>query len=528
MKSTKKILALLLATIMLVATFAACGKTTTESPSVPGSPSADANAATTLVYGSGDYTRINPAIDEHGEINLLIFNGLTAHDADNNVVPCLAKSWDYNEATHTYTFHLEKNVKWHDGKPFTADDVKFTIEAIMNPENGSEIFSNYEDVNAINVIDDYTIDFVLADTNVAFPEYMTIGILPKHLLDGQSMQESDFFRFPIGTGPYKMKSWDQGQAITLVKNEDYFKGCPKIDTIVFKIVVDDNAKALQIKSGELDFAQLTPKDAQNFRNDKNFAVYDMVTSDYRGIMYNFGNEYWKKNKDIIPAINYGIDREAIIKAVLLGQGMTAYGPLQRNIYNNEKVEHYDYNPEKAKQILESVGCTMGKDGFYTRNGEKLGFTICCKTGDQVRMDMAKIAAQQLKEIGIDIKIEVPAKIDWANQEAFLIGWGSPFDADDHTYKVFGTGKGNNYSSYSNAKVDEYLTKARQTEDTAERAKYYGLFQEELANDPAYTFFCYIDANYVVSAAIKGVSAKTVLGHHGVGIFWNVNEWTIEK
>ena len=96
------------------------------------------SGSNTLTYASGDYTRINPAMDEHGEINILIFNGLTAHDGDNQVVPCLAKSWDYEAATCTYTFHLEEGVKWHDGENFTAEDVKFTIEAIMDPENGSE------------------------------------------------------------------------------------------------------------------------------------------------------------------------------------------------------------------------------------------------------------------------------------------------------------------------------------------------------------------------------------------------------
>ena len=132
----------------------------------------------TLVYGSGDYTRINPAIDEHGEINLLIFNGLTAHDADNNVVPCLAESWDYDEAAHTYTFHLAKGVTFHDGEPFTAEDVKFTIEAIMDPANESEIASNYTDVKEIRVVDDNTVAFELEGNNAAFLEYMTIGILP--------------------------------------------------------------------------------------------------------------------------------------------------------------------------------------------------------------------------------------------------------------------------------------------------------------------------------------------------------------
>ncbi|MDO4298603.1 MAG: ABC transporter substrate-binding protein [Lachnospiraceae bacterium] len=488
----------------------------------------DTQAETTLVYGSGDYTRINPAMDEHGEINILIFNGLTAHDGDNKVVPGLAESWEFEEETCTYTFHLREGVKWHDGEPFTADDVKFTIEAIMNPDNGSENAPNYEDVQEITVTDDHTISFKLDAPNVAFLDYMTMAVLPKHLLEGEDMQESDFFRNPVGTGPYKLASWDEGQAITLTRNEDYFKGAPNIGTIVFKIVPDDNAKALQLQSGELDLALLTPKDAQNFADMDGYICYDMKTSDYRGIMFNFQNEYWTENRDIIPAICYGLDREAIIDAVLLGQGIVAYGPLQRNEYNNENVEHYDYNPEKAKEILEAAGCEMGEDGFYYRDGEKLGFPISVGAGDQVRVDIAQIAAQQLKEIGIDVSVDIPAQVDWGGQYAYLIGWGSPFDADDHTYKVFGTGKGANYSGYSNEKVDEYLTEARQSDDPAVRAEAYDKFQEELANDPAYAFICYIDANYVADSDISGIAEDTVMGHHGVGIFWNVCDWTIEE
>ena len=484
--------------------------------------------ASTLVYGSGDYTRINPAMDEHGEINILIFNGLTAHDGENQVVPALAKSWEFDEETCTYTFHLEEGVKWHDGEAFTANDVKFTIEAIMDPENGSENAPNYEDVQEINVIDDHTISFKLDAPNVAFLDYMTMAVLPEHLLEGENMQESDFFRHPIGTGPYKMTEWDEGQAIVLEKNEEYFKGEPNIDEVIFKIVPDDNAKALQMDSGELDLALLTPKDAQGFADKEGYTCYDMKTSDYRGILFNFNNEYCTENKDIIPAVCYGIDREAIIQAILLGQGMPAYGHLQRNIYNNENVEHYDYNPEKAKEILESVGCTMGDDGFYYRNDEKLGFVISVGAGDQVRIDIAQAAAQQLKEIGLDVTVEIPAQVDWGGQMAYLIGWGSPFDADDHTYKVFGTDKGANYSSYSNALVDQYLTEARQSDDPAVRKEAYDKFQEELAKDPAFAFICYVDANYVAKSSVQGIDADTVMGHHGVGIFWNIAEWTMEE
>ena len=521
---------ILLAAVMLLSA-AGCGSQETEAVKNGSEEAGDVTAGsvegTTLVYGSNDYTRINPAMDEHGEINILIFDGLTAHDGENQVVPALAKSWDYDADTYTYTFHLEENVKWQDGEPFTAEDVKFTIEAIMDPENGSENAPNYEDVEEIDVVDAHTVSFQLSAPNAAFLDYMTMAILPEHLLAGEDMQESDFFRHPIGTGAYKIESWDVGQAITLVKNEDYFKGAPNIDRIVFKIVPDDNAKAVQMQSGELDLVQLTPKDAKNFEGKEGITCYEMKTSDYRGIMYNFNNDYWQKNKDIIPAINYAIDRQAIVDAVLLGEGITAYGPLQRNQYDNPDVEHYDYDPQKAKEVLEAAGCMMGEDGYYYRDGEKIGFVLSVGAGDQARLDIAQAAAQQLKEVGIDCTVEVPVEVDWGGQMAYLIGWGSPFDADDHTYKVFGTGKGANYSSYSDPLVDQYLTEARESDDPAVRAEAYDKFQEELAENPAFTFICYIDANYVAKDTIQGISADTVMGHHGVGIFWNVCEWTID-
>lgn len=509
----------LLSTVIMIFILTACGGAFT--------PQSSENDAV-LIYGSGDYTRINPAMDEHGEINILIFNGLTAHDGGNEVIPGLAKRWEFDKAACIYTFYLEEDVRWHDGEAFTANDVKFTIEAIMEPENGSENSPNYEDVEEIIVINEHTISFKLAAPNVAFLDYMAMAILPEHLLSGEDMQESDFFRNPVGTGPYKLESWDVGQAITLVKNEDYFKGEPNIDRIIFKIVPDDNAKAVQMESGELDLALLTPKDARSFVGKKGYICYDMKTSDYRGILFNFQNEYWTVNKDIIPAICYAIDRQAIIDAVLLGQGIVAYGPLQRNIYNNEAIEHYDYNPEKAKAILEAAGCTMKSDGFYERNGETIGFVISVGAGDQVRIDIAQAAAQQLREAGIACSVDIPMQVDWGEQMAYLIGWGSPFDADDHTYKVFGTDKGANYSGYSNMLVDQYLIKARQSDDPAVRAEAYDKFQAELANDPAYTFICYVDANYIADSAIRGISPDTVMGHHGVGIFWNAAEWTISR
>ncbi len=519
MTMLKRLTALALA-LTLSLTLAACGGTAHDDNTPTSTDS-------TLVYGSGDYTRINPAMDEHGEINVLLFDGLTDHDGAGQIVPRLAESWDYDPDTLTYTFHLAQNVTWHDGAPFTAEDVKFTFQAIMDPDNGSENAPNYEDVTDITVVDDHTVSFTLSAVNTAFLEYMTMAILPQHLLEGEDMQTSDFFRAPVGTGPYRLESWDPGQSITLVKNPDYFAGPAHIDTIVFKIVTDSNAKAMQLQTGELDLAQVTPKDAASFEGKAGYTVYDMTTSDYRGILYNFHNAYWQQNADLIPAINCAIDRQAIVDAVLLGRGEVAYSPLQRNIYNDPDVERWDYDPARAAQLLTAAGCTQDSEGFWQRNGARIAFTINASPDDQVRIDMAQAAAQQLRAIGLDVQAAIPAEgIDWGGQECCIIGWGSPFDADDHTYKVFGTDKGANYSGYSNPQVDEALTKARQTDDPTERKAAYAAFQQALAASPAYTFFCYIDAIYVAAENIQGITPDTVLGHHGVGIFWNICDWTI--
>lgn len=514
----KRIIAGAAMTAMLMATLSlsGCGSAKTVY---------DSNA---LVYGSGDYTSINPALYEHGEINLLLFAGLTAHDGENNVVPGLAETWNFDENTNTYSFILREGLTFHDGQPLTAEDVKFTIDAIKDPVNGSENASNFEDVKEVKVIDDTHVDIVLTAPNVAMPDYLTIGILPKHILEGEDMTTSDFNQNPVGAGPYKLTSWDMGQAIVLEKFDDYYQGSPNIDTVVFKIVEDTDARALQLESGELNFAQITPKAEKSLEGKEGFSVYSMTTSDYRGIMYNFNSEFFKKNRKLPSILSYAINREAIIDSVLLGHGQAAYSPLQAGPYNNETIEKYAYDPAKAQALLEAEGWTKNGDGVYEKDGQTLSFTINCAQGDQVRIDMANICAQNLNDIGADVKVDIPAEVDWAGQDAYLIGWGSPFDPDDHTYKVFGTDKGANYNGYSNSEVDRLLTEARKTDDDASRKTLYAKFQEELAKDPAYTFITYIDAIYAGASNIKGITEDTVLGHHGVGIFWNIHEWTIDE
>jgi len=486
----------------------------------------ESSQQSTLIYGSTDYTAINPALYEHGEINSLIFLGLTAHDADNKVIPSAAQSWSYDKNKHEYNFKLREGLLFHDGEPLTSKDVKFTIESIMNPDNNSENASNFEDIESIEIIDDLNFVIKLKAANVAMLDYLTIGILPEHILAGEQTITHEFNQKPVGAGPYKLTNWDFGQSITLEKFDEFYLGAPKIDKIIFKIVEDSDARALQLKSGELDFAQITPKSISEFEGKEGYKIYKMDTSDYRGIMYNFNSEFFSKHKELPAILSYAIDRQAIVDSVLLGNGAVAYSPLQKTEFNNTETNKYEYNPEMAVRLLEDNGWIKKEDGFFYKDDEQLEFEINNGQADQVRIDMSNICVQYLQNIGVNAKIKVVADTDWENQDAYLIGWGSPFDPDDHTYKVFGASKGANYGSYSNKAIDEILQAARETDVKEERIKLYKEFQKELSDDPAYTFIAYIDAIYASKDNIKGITENTTLGHHGVGIFWNVYEWEV--
>lgn len=481
----------------------------------------------TLVYGSHDYERINPIRDEYGEIDALLFDGLTRRDGTGMTVPALAESWTYDEATHTYTFHLRADVTWHDGKPLCADDVKFTIGAILDPKNRSLQRPYFEDVREITAVDAGTVRIQLAVHNEAFLDYMTQPILPAHLLAGEDLAQTGFFHRPIGTGPYKIESWEAGKEIVLVRNEHYYRGAPKIERVIFRVTANDDGEAAGLADGNIDIARLTPKNADAFARKTGYRCYDMTTTDYRAILYNFKHPYWQRNRDLIPAISYAVDRQAIVRDALFGHGIPAYGPLQRNRYNNPNIEHYDYNPAKARALLEAAGCAMGAQGYYERGGEEVGFVLSVQNDRFGRFEIVTAVAKQLNAVGIHCTVEQPAQVDWDGQMAYLIGWGSPLDADAHTYKVFGTQQVANDGRYANPRVDAYLTAARQTRDPDERMRLYGLFQEELAKDPPYTFVCYVDSVYVTNTRVHGITEDLLLGHRGSGIFWNVHEWTLD-
>jgi peptide/nickel transport system substrate-binding protein len=489
-----------------------------------------ADVSNTLIYAGENPETINPLLNVPAEMPSLVFSGLMKYEY-NKPVPDLAESYEYDDASLTYTFKLRKGVKWHDGKDFTADDVVFTYNVLTKDETlASSVTSNYEDIASVSAVDPYTVKIVLSQYNAAILDYFTIGICPRHLLEGQNFNTATFNQNPVGTGRYKFVEWDTaGNTIIVERNTAYYDKVPNIERIVYKTVAVESTKALMLQSGEADLAWLNAKYAERFRGMSGFKNIDFKTADYRGASCDFHTEFWQKNKDSIGVLNYAIDKESIIKGVLAGQGIKAYSPIQLSTFGgNQAADIYPYDKARFATEIEKLGWKKGSDGLYERNGQKFSFTIQVRDYEEERVDIANVVSRQLREVGVEMKIALVTRFDWkAGYNGFLAGMAAEFDPDQF-YATLVTNASENTMAYSNPEIDDLMGKARHSKDPAERKKLYSQFEEAYAKAPGTVLVAFLNGNYVSIDGLDGLDTGRVLGHHAVGVFWNVEKWTIKR
>lgn len=504
--------------------------TTTAAASTQSSGDAS-DLSNTLVYAGEGTDSINPILDTHGELTTIVFDGLLKLDANGKPVEGLAESYEFDEGSNKYTFKLRSGVKWHDGEEFNADDVVYTYDTIKKDETlSASATSNYEDISEIKKVDDSTVEITLSEYNAPMLTYFTLGILPEHLYKGQDLSTTELNQAPVGTGKYKFVSWDaDGGMITFEKNEDYYGKVPNIDRLVYKTVGDETTKATMIQSGEADLAWLNSKYASTFDGKSGFTEWVFTTADYRGASMDMPSDFWKDNADSIGVLNYAIDKESIVENVLVGDGEYAYSPIQRNpLGTNKEADIYTYDVNKFHEEMAKLGWTQGSDGIYERNGQKFHFTIQTRDYEEERVDIANVMSDMLKQVGVDMEVVLVPKFDWkAGYDGFLAGYATEFDPD-MIYKQFVTGASDNSRGYSNAEVDKILKEARHEKDEAKRKQLYGEFEKVYAENPSILLVVYLDGNYVGTDALKGLDTTRVLGHHAVGVMWNIEDWTLNR
>lgn len=486
----------------------------------------------TLVYGAEfEDEKINPILDSTYEDDLL-FRGLMKHDENNVPQNDLAKEVTISSDNLTYTFKLRDGVKFHDEETLTAADVVFTIKSIMDPSVNSSRATDFREVASVEKVDDLTVKITLKQPFPPLLDKLTVGIVPEHVFAGKNINDSDFNHNPIGCGPYKFISWTTGESLTMTRFDDFYGEQAKIENVIFKFLPDYNARAVQLESGEIDLTFIEPSQVEKIKSGQNTVVHVIDSADYRCMMYNFTATDLFKDVKVRQALNYLTNKDDIVKSIAYGYGYAAYSPIQANKYVNNNIEKYAYDSAKAQALLTEAGWTKGADGILEKDGKKLSFTLTAPISDEVRVSIANTLASELKKYGVDVKVSALdwSAIDIAKCEAFVLGFGSPFDADTDTYPLFvsteNIAPGNNFGSYNNATVDATLQAARVATVDAERATQYAAFQKALSEDPSYDMICYLQALYGSNKRVTGIVDTHVLGHHGAGIFWNITEWDL--
>jgi len=537
MKPLGRLMWIVIALLTLAVT--ACGP---EEPRRAPAGSAAAAPATgdIIVEGSiGDASNLIPLLSSDStshEIAGMIFNGLIKYDKDVNVVGDLAESWEISKDGLVITFHLKRGVRWHDGRPFTADDVLYTYRVTIDPKTPTAYAGDFLKVKKAEVLDDHTFRATYEKPFAPALMSWSVGILPKHLLAGKDITTSPLGRRPVGTGPYKFKEWVTGQKIVLVYNPDYFEGRPYIDGYIMRIIPDTATMFLELRANGIDRMGLTPlqytRQTENNLFRKNYNKFRYLSFAYTYLGYNLKNPLFT-DKRIRQAIAYAVNREEIIDGVLLGLGKPATGPYKPGTWAyNPNVRVYPHDPAKAKALLAEAGwADTNSDGIIEKEGRPFEFEIITNQGNEIRSKCAEIIQRRLAEVGIRVKIRV---VEWAafvndfiNKRKFdatILGWTIPMEPD--LYDVWHSSKTGpqelNFVSYKNEEVDALIVKARETFDQELRKRCYDRIQEILADEQPYLFLYVPDALPIVHARFRGVEVAPL------GIGWNFIKWYVPE
>lgn len=442
-----------------------------------------------------------------------------------------------------YTFKFKQGVKWHDGAPFSARDVKFTFDLLMNPKVNTNSRVGHDKVESLELVDDSTIKIRLKEPYALFlTVWSDTHILPEHILGKMPPEEvntSDFnSRNPIGTGPFKLVERVAGDHITLEANPDYHGEGPYLDRVIIKYIPDLTVLYTQFKTGEIDATLIQGISLEHYEDAKSLSnrnIFVYGSSAVENIYFNLSRPQFKE-KAVRQAIYYGIDKEIVIEKVYNGLPPNAesYIPPNNWAYNPNLPKH-EYNPEKAKQLLDEAGWkdTDG-DGIREKNGVKLSFTNSTTAGNKLREQAQQLFQQQLRLIGVDMQIKnFPPAVVWGEYyyksqfDTVMVGWQVGLGGDPEAtirfhskYIPIETGTGRNTLIYKNPKVDSLLEQGAREIDREKRKEIYYRIQEIMREElPFLPIF-----NFVTIRGTKKGFLNYKPNVYTVENSWNIYEW----
>jgi len=476
------------------------------------------------------------------EVGSLIYDGLVRYDKDLNFEGAMADSWTFSPDCLELKFKLRRDVKWHDGQPFTADDVVFTYKTMVNPKTPAPFKEGYLLVKDVEALDPYTVRITYAKPYARALSTWSDYMLPKHLLEAYvangKLRESPQNRHPIGTGPYRFQEWRTGEKVVLLANRDFYDGRPHIGRVVYRVIPSQATIFLELKARGVDFVRtltafqyVRQTDYPAFR--KAFNKFRYPSTFYTFLGFNLNDPRFADRR-VRQAFAHAIDKRELIDGVVLGLAREANGPIRPGTWAyTDQVVRYAYDPEKAKALLAAAGWKdRDGDGIVEDNdGKPFAFTIMTNQGNDERKKVAEIIQQRLKDIGVKADIQV---IEWAafikeyvkprRFEAVILGLGTGNDPDQYAvWHSSQTGPDQmNRTSYANPEVDRLLEAGRSSCNQGERVRYYHRIQEILAEDLPMVFLYFKDELPAVASRFHGVQEAPA------GIRYNFNEWYVPQ
>jgi len=481
---------------------------------------------------SGFLTAVTTDASSH-EAAGYVFNGLVRYDRNLKLEGELAESWEVSPDGKRITFHLRKGVKWHDGAPFTSDDVMFTYRRMIDPRTPTAYGEDFKQVQRAAAPDPHT--FVVEYARPFAPALASWGmhVLPKHLLEKYpDISKSPLNKKPVGTGPYRFVEWKTGEKVVFDVSPDYFEGKPYIARVISRVIPDQATMFLELKSGGVDTMTLTPpqfvRQTETAEFKKSFNKYKYTASGYTYLGFRLSHPFFGDQR-VRQAISHATDKKALIDGVLLGLGQEATGPYKPGTWAfNPGVKKYPHDPGRAKALLSEAGWKE-KDGVLVKDGQPFEFTVLTNAGNDARAKTAAILQQNLAEVGIRMKIRT---VEWAafiNEfidkrkfDAVILGWNITPDPDQfdiwHSSK---TGpKELNHVGFANPEVDRLLDEGRSTFDLEKRKNAYFRIQEILAEEQPYVFLYVPEALPVVHHRFRGIVPAPA------GITYNFVKWYV--
>ncbi len=460
---------------------------------------------TLIEGGASDVRTFNPVLQgdtTSGLINGLLYDRLVDIDPDTlQPIPNLATKWDIAPDSKTYTFTLKQGVKWHDGQPFTADDVKFSYDSYMNPDTGSQRAGTLnQDIASVTVTDPQTVVFTLKGVVAPFlVNDANYSLVAKHIFGSVAPKDFRTNEYsttkPVGTGPFKFKEYQQGDHVTLVGNPEYHRGATALDTYIYKVSKDSTSLYQSMKTGEVDYGTLSPElyDDATKQANLNIATYDTFSFTYFGYNLDPTKTTLFQDVKVRQALFYAVDRASIVKKLFNGLGVVAIGtePVLSWAYQPDKITtKYEYDPKKAAQMLDDAGWKAGADGIRAKDGKRLSFSMWTNSGNKTRENYLLVLQESWKAIGVEMKPqfeEFSVYLDRINKnfdfEMFLVGFSWGVDPDQTTMWDSGQhGGGFNSYDYKSDKVDGLLKQGLQTLDQEKRKQAYVDMQNQVLTD----------------------------------------------